>query len=117
MPAMFAAAVTVPPFEALLPAIMALPAGRPLNREELLVDAFRLHRDRTVEVYFMPTDGLNPAAKLMLLGITPGWTQLELAYRHVRGGLGEGLAPAAARRHARYAASFGGPMRKNLVSM
>jgi len=109
--------LTVPPFETLLPAIMALPAGRPLRREEVLVGALRLHRDRGVEVYYMPTDGLNPAAKLMLLGITPGWTQMELAYRHVRLGLGNGLEPREARRRARYAASFGGPMRKNLVSM
>ena len=60
----------------------------------------------------MPTDGLNPAAKLMLLGITPGWTRMELAYRHVRLGLHNGLEPGEARRRARYAASFGGPMRR-----
>jgi hypothetical protein len=109
--------LTVPPFDRFLPAIKALPADRPLRRDELLVDAFRLHRDEDVEVYFMPTDGLNPAARLMLLGITPGWTQMELAYRHVRQGLSNGLDPAEARRRARYAASFGGPMRKNLVTM
>jgi hypothetical protein len=67
--------LTVPPFEKFLPAIKAMPPGRQLSREELLVDALRLYRDRNVEVYYMPTDGLNPLAKLMLLGITPGWTQ------------------------------------------
>jgi hypothetical protein len=107
----------VPTFETFLPAITTLPLDRPLTQEELLVDAFRLHRDGKVEVYFMPTDGWNPASKLMLLGITPGWTQMELAYRHVGLGLAQGLEPAEARRRARYVASFGGPMRKNLVSM
>jgi hypothetical protein len=109
--------LTVPNFEKFLPAIMALPARQQLGRDELMVDALRLHRDQQVEVYYMPTDGLNPAAKLMLLGITPGWTQMELAYRHVRLGLSNGLEPSEARRRARYAASFGGPMRKNLVTM
>jgi hypothetical protein len=110
-------ALTVPAFETFLPVIMALPAGRPLGRAELLVDGLRLHRDRQVEVYYIPTDGLSQAAKLMLLGITPGWTQMELAYRHVRQGLHDGLEPGEARRRARYAASFGGPMRTNLVGM
>ena len=109
--------LTVPPFETFLPAIMALPAGRALGRNELLVDALRLYRDRQVEVYYMPTDGLNPVAKLMLVGITPGWTQMELAYRHVRLGLDNGLEPSEAQWRARYAASFGGPMRRNLVTM
>src|SRR4051812_8619110 len=103
-----AAVLSIPRFEELLPLIRALPAGRELQPADLMREEFRVHCDGKVEVYFMPSDGMNPKAKLLLAGITPGWTQMELAYREVRRGLAAGISPSEARMNARYVASFGG---------
>lgn len=84
-----------------------LPMHAPLRREDLLVDSLRLYCDAKISVYFAPFDKINTGAKIALIGITPGFQQMELLFR--------GLRDAVPDPHL--FASFGGPLRKNLVAM
>ena len=104
-------------FEDFLPTIRCLPEERPLTQADLLGPELRIYRHGTVESYYMPFGGPVSGARLLLAGITPGWQQMELAYREIRRGLGDGLDVIAARINARYVASFAGPMRTNLAAM
>jgi hypothetical protein len=88
--------------------LLSLPKHSPLRREDLLVEALRLHRDASISVYFAPFDRVNAEAKIALIGITPGFQQMELLLRGLRDAVPD----------AHLFASFGGPYtRRNLVSM
>jgi hypothetical protein len=68
-------------------------------------------------VYYAPFDYVNQDAKVAVVSITPGWTQMEIAYRSASQDLREGLASGEVCRRAKRRASFAGSMRKNLISM
>lgn len=51
------------------------------------------------------------------MGLTPGWTQMEEAFRAVKQGLARGLEGEALFQYVETTGSFSGPMRNNLVSM
>jgi hypothetical protein len=104
-------------FEVFAPSIRALPDRQRLTKDDLLTDEFRLHQDERLTVYYAPFDYVNESAKVALVGITPGWTQMEIAYRSARRDLRDGLGPNEVCRRAKQGASFAGSMRSNLVSM
>lgn len=94
--------------------INALPADVP---EELLLAApFLLEEDgaRGLQVYYTPLEYVNPDAKLIIVGITPGLHQMKRAYSTVieASGTDEDIL-----RRVKREASFHGSMRKNLVAM
>ncbi|MBI3757817.1 MAG: hypothetical protein HY267_07570 [Deltaproteobacteria bacterium] len=97
--------------------IRALPSRERLEKADLLIPEFRLHHDGQLDVYYAPVDYVNETAKVMLLGITPGWTQMEIAYRNVRHDLLDGLSTSEVCQRAKKQASFAGSMRKNLTAM
>jgi hypothetical protein len=97
--------------------IWSLPDRSPLTKDDLLTSKFRLYEEGRVEIYYAPFDHVNEKAKVVLVGITPGWTQMEVACRCARQALLDGLLPAEVWRRAKQQASFAGLMRKNLISM
>jgi hypothetical protein len=97
--------------------IRALPNRERLEKADLLVAEFRLHHDGQLDVYYAPFDYVNETAKVVLLGITPGWTQMEIAYRNARQDLLDGLSTPEVCQRAKKRASFAGSMRKNLIAM
>lgn len=103
-------------FERYAPAIAGLPPG-PLTPAELMSDAFRLDRDAELAVYYIPFERMNPAARVVLIGITPGFTQMQLAYEVARDGLVAGLAHDEVLQRVDEEASFAGSMRTNLTRM
>ena len=62
-------------------------------------------------------DHVEPNARLVIVGITPGAQQRDLANAAFAQATGRGLSCADASRAAKVAASFGGTMRNNLVAM
>jgi hypothetical protein len=98
-------------------AIWALPLRERFDRAELLIPAFRLHQDGPLEMYYAPFSSVNPSAAIVLLGITPGWTQMEIAYRVARREMDAGATAEEICRIAKQNASFAGTMRTNLVRM
>src|SRR5690606_7791120 len=67
--------------------------------------------------YYAPFEYVNTAARIVLVGITPGASQAQRALETLRSGLCVGLSDEQALRQAKEAASFSGPMRSALVDM
>ncbi len=91
--------------------LMALAQPNTMNPDLLL------WRDTPLSVYYAPWDWVNRAAKVMLVGITPGLYQATEALREARRCLREGLSNEETLRSADAVGSFSGPMRANLITM
>src|SRR5262245_14397965 len=98
-----------------LPRIRDLP-DRELKKEDVLVPEFLLGKEGNVEVYYAPFHHTTENARVVMVGITPGWTQTEISFRRTRHYL-QGQSPPEACRLADQEASFAGQMRRNLVTM
>src|SRR5690349_383104 len=77
-------------FSKYAPLIAALPGRSPLLKSDLLTATFQLEHHPALDIYYVPFELVNAQAQVMLVGITPGWTQMEVAYRVARDGLREG---------------------------
>ncbi|MGN7359066.1 hypothetical protein ACTHPF_17360 [Paenibacillus sp. SAF-054] len=105
-------------FEHYKPAMLRLPPKGELTRNDLLTDAFRMAVEGRTEMYYAPhNDWANDHARVAIIGITPGWTQMKLAYQAARAGFAEGLTDDEICRLAKRKAGFAGPMRRNLIAM
>lgn len=104
-------------FENYTAAITALPNHTPLQKIDLLTETFLLQQQGELALYWAPFEYVNPAARVALVGITPGWYQTELAFRTARDALTAGVSSGDASASARQAASFSGPIRRTLVGM
>ncbi len=82
-----------------------------------LPNDLQMYADGKVEVWYspMPTERKNP--KLWILGITPGWAQMRIAYEQAAIALNEGANPAEAVARPKPSVAFAGSMRTNLVAM
>lgn len=80
-----------------------------------------LHRitvaSRTVEMIYAPFDHVNSAARVVIIGLTPGLQQARNALSAARSALLNGASIEAAAAEAKLYASFSGPMRSNLVRL
>ena len=104
-------------FTSKLPFIRALPANISLQKEHLCVPNLLLRSERNIEIYYAPFDYLNVAARIVIVGITPGWQQMAISYEELRDALLEGASISEAQMRADVTAAFAGPMRTNLISM
>lgn len=87
------------------------------EKKDLLTEGFLYARDGKVEVFWAPFEFINKDAKVIILGITPGWTQMELAFNYVRRNINK-EDDQQLLSNAKNNASFGGTtMRKNLIDM
>ncbi|MBW7459113.1 hypothetical protein ACFOLF_27745 [Paenibacillus sepulcri] len=99
-------------------AIQDLPPKNSYSREDLLIEGLLFDRHGDIEIYYAPHNELiNPSAGIVIAGITPGWRQMEIAYRTLKQAFGQGLTEEEAFSHAKAAARFAGSMRMNLLQM
>jgi hypothetical protein len=91
----------------------ALPPGS-LVPGDVRTPEFCLHEDRRIVVYYAPFDYLNRLAKVALVGVTPGPTQMQESYVVVRDALRAGRSDEEALRAVKAHASFKG-MRRDLA--
>lgn len=68
-------------------------------------------------IAYCPFDWVNPTAKVVIVGITPGQHQMTVSNRAAQEALRAGATHDDALRQACAAGSFAGPMRRNLVTM
>jgi hypothetical protein len=87
------------------------------ERMDLLQPHFQLFSEADLDVYYAPFHHLNAGARVVLMGLTPGWTQMEAAFRAARQGLAQGLEGQSLFERIQKTGSFSGPLRKNLVAM
>lgn len=97
-------------------AIEQLPIKDSYEREDLVNDSFLYDKDGNIEIYWAPFDYINKDAKVFILGITPGWTQMELAFNYTRKNIKDPDEKHVLK-EAKRVAGFGGSMRKNLLHM
>ena len=77
--------------------------------------SLRIAGDGRFDVFYAPFDHVNPEARVVLVGITPGQVQAIEAIGTARRCLLAGMSEGEACERAKSAASFAGPMRSNLV--
>ncbi len=102
---------------AFLPLIATLPSDGKLLREQLLDERFRLYSESRLTIYYAPFDYIKDDARIAIVGITPGWTQMEIAYRTAKLGLVQDKSLEEICSDIEQTASFAGSMRANLVRM
>ncbi|WP_028400019.1 hypothetical protein [Ectobacillus panaciterrae] len=88
-----------------------------LTKNDLLHPRFLLDTHHALEMYYAPFDYINTKAKIMIIGITPGWTQMQLAFTTVLKALKQGESLETGVKRVKQQASFAGSMRSNLTSM
>jgi hypothetical protein len=77
----------------------------------------RLACEGNLEVFYAPFESVNPRARLVLVGITPGKVQAANALSEAKRQLDAGSSSADAMRRAKQVGAFSGPMRTNLIAM
>ena len=109
------------PFEQFAPGIAALPNKQSLTKADLLLPEFRLHQEqigsRRLEIYYSPIDVVNAQARVVLIGICPGFAPMQLAYQEAAQCLRAGLSHAEAQERAKRRAQWVGQTRRNLIAM
>ena len=86
-------------------------AGRHMPEE------FLLGTEGTLSEYYIPFDYLNPAARIVLVGITPGYQQWLNAVTAAQQVLREGGSDHQALFHAKQQGAFSGAIRNNLIHL
>lgn len=77
----------------------------------------RLAAEGNLEVFYAPFEAVNPEARLVLVGITPGRVQSTNALAEAKRQVDAGASSADAMRRAKQVGAFSGPMRANLVAL
>lgn len=109
-----------PKLPAFLPAIQSLDLKKTFTKQDILTDTFLIARENDLSMYYSPhNEFINDQAKLIIVGITPGWHQMKVAFDQVKYclDLKQHLTLEQMLEQAKMAASFAGPMRENLISM
>lgn len=88
------------------------------SKEDILNKKFELYNKNNMKIYYAPhNEIINANAKIFIVGITPGWTQTQIAYKTANDGLIEHLDHEAIKSNCKRNSRFAGSMRKNLVMM
>lgn len=87
------------------------------NKEDLIGKDFTIYKDDKINILYAPFHYVNKNAKIVILGITPGWTQTKIAYSVVNKALNQNESWDAAIEKVKKEASFAGSMRNNLIKM
>lgn len=97
--------------------ISNLPEGK-LRKEDILNSNFFIEEENKLKVYYAPhNEYINKTAKILIVGICPGWTQTEIAFRNVKESLNNNLNTENILKNCKNAARFAGSMRNNLINM
>jgi hypothetical protein len=95
--------------------LAALPPIR--SQSDVLRSELILAQQGPLTVRYCPFDHVNPKAKVVIVGITPGLTQMFLSCQAAQQALSEGLSADQVLERARAVGAFAGSMRTNLIAM
>lgn len=89
-----------------------------LNKEDILNVDFFLEKENKLKIYYAShNEYINKEAKILIVGICPGWTQTEIAFKSVKNDLNKNLDTNIILRNCKMSARFAGSMRNNLINM
>ena len=98
--------------------IKALPIKNKYTKEELLIEDFLVDKENNIEIYYSPhNDYINKDAKIMIVGITPGFQQMNLSFSTARLEIELGSGIEEIKYKCKVASRFSGSMRKNIIAM
>lgn len=99
-----------------LPALNSLPLHTSLSKELLLTTEFQIYADQDLVMYYSPhNDYVNKNAKIIIVGITPGWLQMKTAFEAYLSCEQQSLTEKL--QYTKETASYAGTMRANLIAM
>ena len=102
-------------FDRMAEVLMGMP---PIVTEtDVLCPELLLYEKGRLSVRYCPFDSVNPKAKLVIVGITPGLHQMFLSCQEAQRALVEGQNGEDACRRAKAVGGFAGSMRTNLIAM
>lgn len=89
-----------------------------LKKTDILNDNFLLAEHKNLKVFYAPHNEYhNKKAKIVIVGICPGWTQTEIAFRYAKKDLNDKVITSEILKHCKEEARFAGNMRNNLIEM
>jgi hypothetical protein len=88
-----------------------------IHADPSLGGALRIAESGSITIDYAPFEHIEPNARLVIVGITPGAQQSKNALAEARRALLAGKSAAEAIKTAKVYASFSGPMRSNLIAM
>ena len=98
--------------------IKKLPIKNKYTKEELLTKDFLIDKDNNIEIYYAPhNEYFNKDAKIFIIGITPGFQQMNTAISTARKELEHTDNIEAIQYKCKVLARFSGSLRKNIISM
>lgn len=98
--------------------IQRLPQKDRYSKEELLIPGLLIERMDSIEIYYAPhNEYINHKAKVFIIGITPGFQQMNTAIATARKGFELGEEIESIQYQCKAAGRFSGPLRKNIISM
>lgn len=89
----------------------------PILKSSLLPKQLQIDADGDLNIYYIPFDHINANAKVVIVGITPGFTQLKNALIAAQSNIKAGKSLEETLIDIKNKAAFSGAMRKNLVDM
>ncbi|MBA2613662.1 MAG: hypothetical protein H0U95_16995 [Bacteroidetes bacterium] len=87
------------------------------TKSDLIKPDYLISEEKNLKIYYAPVDYLNTNASIIIVGITPGWTQMEISYRTVIKSFIDSNDWTESLLSGKKAASFAGSMRTNLINM
>ena len=98
--------------------IERLPIKDKYTKEELLIEDFLIDKENNIEIYYAPhNEYINPKAKILIVGITPGFIQMNTAISTARKELENNNDIEDIQYKCKVAGRFSGSLRKNIISM
>ncbi|MEH7386816.1 hypothetical protein V7147_15600 [Bacillus sp. JJ1521] len=87
--------------------------------EEIRSETFLLDKDekKSLEIYYAPFEYVNEAAKVMIVGITPGMHQMKRSFSTILDPKNKDLSDEQLLHQVKKNSSFEGPMRKYLIQL
>jgi hypothetical protein len=82
-----------------------------------LPERFLLAREGRLSVHYIPFEYVNPAARIVVVGIAPGFAQWKNAMREAQRKMAAGAAQNEVLRAARLAGAFSGAIRPNFIAL
>lgn len=109
---------TIPTLRDYYKVIERLPFKKKYTKEELLIPEFLVKKEKQIAIYYAAhNEYFNPKAKIFIVGITPGFAQMETSIVAARRCIEEHIPleemPYICKKEARFA----GQLRKNIIAM
>ena len=97
--------------------LIDIPNKEKYLQNDLLINDLLIMEENKLQMYYAPLDYINIEAKIVIVGITPGFTQMEKAIRTLKQNYNKKKIDNEILMNVKSEAAFVGKMRKNLVQM